>query len=298
VWFASAAGSWVEPLVNLPWFALWIGLLLGHYGQWRALGLPRPHSAVAVYLLGSLPLLSTHVALAGYADLWVATLFGFAALAWLRWQERGERDQLVLALICACALPLLKFEGMVWCLALLAAIAIGTLPSRWRWRAVAAASALLVLLALVGQTQILFAAIGWVRSGSRVIDIPVIGNLAIRWHGDAALGIIHSLFTQSNWHILWWIVPPLIVWRWRALRDSSALGLFAMLLLGCFGLLVFLFVFTDAAEWAESYTSVNRLIMHITPGVVSLLALLCRDLAISPEANGTVPAAGPLNDPA
>ena len=41
VWFASAVGEWIEQLVNMPWVALWVGLLLGHYGQWRALGLSR-----------------------------------------------------------------------------------------------------------------------------------------------------------------------------------------------------------------------------------------------------------------
>ena len=298
VWFASAAGDWIEPLVNMPWFALWVGLLLGHYGQWRALGLPRAQAAVGVYVLGSLPLLSTHVALAGYADLWVATLFGFAMLAWLRWQERRERDQLVLALACSAVLPLLKFEGMVWCLCLLAAVGVGALPVRWRWRTVGAAAAVLVLLAFAGESKLLFAALGWVRSGSRVVDIPVIGKLSLTWHGDAALGILRSLFAQSNWHLLWWLVLPVVVWRWRVLRASEALGLCAWLLLGCFSLLMFLFVFTDAAEWAESYTAVNRLIMHITPGVVTLLALLCRGLETGAEASDKVPASDQRSDPA
>jgi hypothetical protein len=298
VWFASAAGGWIEQLVNLPWFALWVGMLLGHFGQWRALGVNRATAAICLYLLGSLPLLTSHVALAGYADLWIATLFGFAMLAWLRWQEHGERGQLVMALLCAGTLPLIKLEGMVWCVSLLAAIGFGALSPRWRWRAAAVALAVLLLVVLVGQAQVLFAAIGWVRSGSRVVDIPVIGKLSLAWHGDAAAGVFHSLFTQSNWHLLWWVVPPAIVWRWRALWASDALRLCALLLLGCFGLLLFLFVFTDAAEWAESYTAVNRLIMHITPAVVSLLALLLREPAAPPGPVGTVAARDPQPDPA
>ncbi|GAF67267.1 unnamed protein product, partial [marine sediment metagenome] len=91
LWFASAAGGWIEPLINLPWLGLWIALLLGHYGQWRALGMDRVRALIFVYALGSLPLLSVHVALAGYADLWVATGFGFGVLAWMRWLQRRER---------------------------------------------------------------------------------------------------------------------------------------------------------------------------------------------------------------
>jgi hypothetical protein len=284
--------------VNLPWLVLWAGLLLGHYGQWRALGLNPRRAAIFVYVLGSLPLLASHVALAGYADLWIATMFGFSVLAWLRWQERGERDQLIMALICAAVLPLLKLEGMVWFLSLLAAIAFGALSPRWRWRAAAIAAAVLLGVILIGQAQMLFAAIGWVRSGSRVVDIPVIGKLSLTWHGDAAIGVMRSLFTQSNWHLLWWCVAPLLIWRWRVLKASQALCLCALLLLACFGLLVILFVFTDAAEWAESYTAVNRLVMHITPAVISLLALLMREPALPPEPARTAAARDPQPDPA
>lgn len=298
VWFASAAGSWVEPLVNLPWLVLWIGMLLGHYGQWRALGLCRTRAAIALYILGSLPLLSTHVALAGYADLWVAALFGFALLAWLRWQERRERDQLVLAVACATVLPLIKLEGMVWCLSLLAMFVFGALRPRWRWRVAIAGVALLALFVLVGKSQVLFAAIGWVRSGSHVVEIPVIGNLTTSWHGEAAAGIARSLFVQANWHLLWWFVPPIVVWRWRVLRTEDALGLCGMLLLACFGLLVFLFVFTDAAHWAESYTAVNRLVMQITPAVVTLLALLLREPNLIAEPDRTLREHGPPPGPA
>ena len=298
VYFASAAGGWTEPLVNLPWFALWIGMLLGHFGQWRALGVPWPRAALLVYALGSLPLLDSHVALAGYADLWIATLFGFAVLAWLRWQERRERGQLVLALLCAAILPTIKLEGMVWCVSLVAAIGLGALPARWRWRTAAVALVLAVLLVVIGQAQLLFAAIGWVRGGSRVIDIPVIGRLAIAWHGEAALGLARGLFTQSNWHLLWWLLPPLLVWRRDVLLRSEPLRLLGLLLLACLALLLFLFVFTEAAEWAESYTAVNRLILHLAPAAVSLAALLLRTPRPLAAAADTDRAFAPQRDPA
>ena len=298
VWFASAAGDWIEPLANLPWVALWVGLLLGHYGQWRALGLDRTRALIFVYVLGSLPLLTMHVALAGYADLWVATIFGFGVLSWLRWQEQRDGAQLFLALTCAVTLSLLKHEGIVWCLMLLLAIVFATLSSRWRWRSAWIAAAGLIIAAVIGQSHVLFAAIGWVRSGSHVVDIPVIGSLTLAWHKPAAIGIVRSLFVQSNWHLLWWLVGPILVWRWRVLRASDALSVCALLLLACFGLLFFLFVFTDAASWAESYTAVNRLIMHITPAVVSLLALLLREPRLVPGSIRTDPGPDRLSDPA
>src|SRR5450432_932001 len=197
IWFASAAGSWIEPLVNLPWFGLWVGLLLAHYGQWRALGVKPVLALVFVYLLGSLPLLTTHVALAGYADLWLATLFGLAVLAWLRWLEQGDRNQLVLALICAASLPLLKLEGAVWLLLFASVVGFGLLPQGGRRFIIAAVLALLVLSMAIGKLVLPLFGLGWVNIGLHEIDVPVIGKLAIAWHGAALDGLLRSLFAQS-----------------------------------------------------------------------------------------------------
>jgi hypothetical protein len=131
-----------------------------------------------------------------------------------------------------------------------------------------------------------------------VIDIPVIGKLALAWHGDAAVGIVRSLFAQLNWHLLWWFVPFALLWRWRAFASAESMRLLGLLLLACLLLLLFLFVFTDAAEWAESYTAVNRLVMHVTPAVVSLMALLMRGPGPAREPADTGPEPDPLPAPA
>ncbi len=293
VWFASAAGGWVEPLVNLPWFALWLGLLLGHYGQWRALGFSRLRALAFVYFLGSLPLLLVHVALAGYADLWVATVFGFAVLAWLRWVRQRERSQLAIAAICALLLPLLKLEGAVW-LMLFASVAVfAVLPRRWRRYIAVAVLVLLVAGAVFGKLSVPLFGLGWVNISIHSIDVPVIGRLAIAWHGAALNGVLLSLFDQPNWHLLWWLAPLVIIWRWRILRAHASLRMLASLLLVAFSFLLFLFLFTDAARWAESFTAINRLVMHLTPAVITLLAMLCRDVRLYPAVADTGPASDP-----
>lgn len=294
VWFASAAGGWIEPFVNLPWFALWIGLLAGHYGQWRALGVSRLRSIAFVYALGSLPLIQTHVALAGYADLWIATLFGFSVLAWLRWLERRERDQLVLAIVCAAILPLIKHEGLVWALCLGAIMIFAAMPRRWRWRTLGGLLVGAVIVGVFGGLALMPTIFGWVRSGSHAVELPVVGSLVFGWHGDAAIGIIYGLFVQPNWHLLWWLVPAIVFFRWKVLMRSESLRMLGLLLGGCVGLLLILFLFTDAARWAESYTAVNRLIMHLVPSLVTFLALLLRDADFFPARRDTASASDPL----
>ena len=81
-----------------------------------------------VYALVSLPLIDAHVALAGYADLWVALTLGLATLAWTRWLIRREPSQLALALGLALCLPAIKLEGTVWLLVFAAIVVLDLVP--------------------------------------------------------------------------------------------------------------------------------------------------------------------------
>lgn len=275
VWFASAAGGWIEPQVNLPWFALWIGLLLGHYGQWRALGLDRVRSLAAMYALGSLPLLDVHVALAGYADLWLATLLGCAALAWLRWRRERDVGQLVVAIACALLLPAIKLEGAVWLMLCVTVAIYDVLPKRVRRWMLGAAVAVALLLAFVSRVALPIPGLGWVEISPSRIVVPALGTYALHFEPAALRSLLDALFVQPNWHLLWWLAPCIAIWRWRALSaDASLRHLGAFVLLG-FVFLLFLFVCTDASRWAESYTAVNRLILQLVPAAVTVLALAC-----------------------
>jgi hypothetical protein len=279
VWFASAAGGWIEPQVNLPWFALWVGLLLAHYGQWRALGLDRMRALSAMYALGSLPLLDVHVALAGYADLWLATLLGFAVLAWLRWRRERDAGQLTIAIVCAALLPAIKLEGAIWLLLCVAVAVYDVLPRRWRRLALAGVAAVLVALLVASRIDLPVPGLGWVEITHSRIVVPSLGEYAVHFNADALLSLLNSFFVQPNWHLLWWLAPGIALWRWHALREDAALRHLGAFVLVGFAFLFFLFTCTDASRWAESYTAVNRLILQLVPATVTLLALSCRDKA-------------------
>jgi len=300
VWFASAAGGWVEPLVNMPWLAVWLAILVAHFGQWRALGLGHARALLAVYALGSLPLLSVHAALAGYADLWIAAFFGLAFLAWVRWLHGRERPQLILAVVCAAMLPFIKLEGWVWCAALLLAIGFGALSPRWRLRGFVLALLATAVLFL-GGLRFLFSLLGWTGADGGVLVEnagPFALLLQLSWHGDALTGVANALFALPSWNLFWWIVPLVVVWRWRELVTREWLRLPALLLLGCFSALMFLFLATAAADWAQSFTAINRLVLQLAPAVCSLLALLVRDAALPARANDATRELAASNDPA
>lgn len=290
IWFASAAGSWNEPLINLVWTGVLGAIGLVSYGQWRAIGL-RPMLAMAlVYALLSLPLLGAHVALAGYADIWLAACFGFAVLAWLRWLRRREPGQLALSIVFALCMPLIKLEGAVWLFLFSTVLVLSMLPRRWRWIAIIAALALLVIGVSVGGFLFPMLGLGWVRVNWGQIVIPALGALDLHWR-PVGSAMLSGLLTLPNWHLLWYVAPLVIAIRWRVFLADRAARSIGSLLAYCALFLFVLFFFTEASAWAENYTSANRLILHIVPAMFSLLALLLVDVRLSlPDIDRAPPA--------
>lgn len=277
VWFASGAGGWNEPLVNLAWSGALAAFLLSAYGYWRGFGIGASPAMGLVFALASLPLLDAHVALAGYADLWLALTLGLALLAWSRWLLLRERGQWWLAIAFAACLPAIKLEGAIWLALFGAVVAYELVPARWRRRAVAGGLAVLASgLVLVG-LHLAVPGSGWLRFDWRSVQLAAAPTLELGWHpvGGAMLA---SLFTLPNWHLLWYVLPLLIVLRRRFLlldRTARLLGLFVLLQ---FIALFVLFFFTDAGAWAADFTSANRLILQLVPGVFVFIAALLRDL--------------------
>jgi len=295
LWFASALGAWNEPLVDLAWCGALSAFALAAYGYWRAFALSPWISLGLVYALVSLPLIDAHVALAGYADLWVAITLGLAVLAWTRWLILRERGQWVLAVALALCLPAIKLEGTVWLVAFLAVVALDRVPDRRRLRVAIAAALVLGVVAFVG----LLYAFGVFRFVAGGVEIPSLGMFELGWHSVGG-AMVASLFTLPNWHLLWYLVPVLLILRWRRLRDDRAAGLLGLLLLIDAAFLFVLFFLTGAGAWAQDFTSANRLILQIVPSVFVLASVLLRGwngavAESTPARRDTVPERVPPN---
>ena len=290
IWFASAAGGWNEPLINTVWTGLLVAMGLASYGQWRALGIRPGMAMLLVYGLLSLPLLDAHAALAGYADLWIAATFGMAILCWLRWLAQGNAGHLLLAVTLALCLPMIKLEGAVWSLLLVAVMLLGLLSRRWRWIVMAMLVVLIVIGIVVGGFRLPIFGLGWIHVAWGQLMIPALGELDLYWR-PVGTAMLSGLLTLPNWHLLWYLAPLVIALRWRVLvTDRSARSL-AVLLGTCSLFLFVLFFFTNASAWAENYTSANRLVLHIVPAVFSLMALQLAGVRLSDSDRSKVPTA-------
>jgi hypothetical protein len=269
VWLAGA-GGWIEPWINLAWFGLWVGLLVAQYGQLRALGVEAARAWVGVYLLGSLPLVDSHVALGGYADLWVGVLFAQAGFAWLRWHERGERRQLGIVIGMIVLLPMIKLEGAVWAIVLGAACVISALPKWSRQRrfllAIAFAAGVILLSGAFGAA--------WINVARRYIGNSSAFNVADVIDSLSAFSC--GLWAQWNWNLLWFVLPVVLVANRRNWVGSAMTRRLAVLAGVSFLLIAGLFVFTAAARYAQSYSAVNRLLLQLTPMLVALLVVAAK----------------------
>ena len=130
VWTNLALGRWDDALMNLPWWLLAIAFAFAVYGALRRAGLGATGALIGAWMVSSLPLANVHVALAGYADLPMATYFALAAITTWQWSAERTKANLAVAAFFALACPLIKTPGIAWALALAPGVLQAAFPQR------------------------------------------------------------------------------------------------------------------------------------------------------------------------
>jgi hypothetical protein len=272
-WLASAAGRWQDGYVHSAWPALWFALGAMLAGALRVRGVGWMVAALAAAALLTLPLVTAHASLAGYADLWLAAAILAAGQHAARFAASGSPRAAVHALLFAVLLPTIKLEGAVWSLLIVVALALWLVPRRWRLHAgLGAAGVATAAVLLLPRIYLPVPGLGAVIVEGASITVPVVGQLDL-FLRDVGRTVAQSLFLLPNWSLLWYLLLPLVAWRWRQLRHPDVAMLGLLLALGMLFLFV-LFFFTDASRWAENLTSLNRLLMHLVPLLLFWMALL------------------------
>ncbi len=266
-WMSLALGRWDESLINLPWVALYAALGLAFFGQARAAHASVLRAVLFTYLTLSLPLLNTQVALAGYADIFMAACYGMAVMAFHQWTLTRESGQGALAIVLACACPLIKLEGLFWLLTLVVGGLAALVPPR-RLLALALWLAVLAALAL------------FLVPDDLVVAGHSLRRLHLAFHPEAVVPLLQGLLFMDNWHLLIWFalaLPPLALVL-RIPGGARYRGIGAALLCAL-GLLVFLFLGTGYSQGAVRLDAVNRLTLQLAPAWAFLCLLLFEDLS-------------------
>lgn len=266
-WPVLAFGGWHETVANLPWLGAALALVLALYGQARRWGASVLVALVFVWLLLSLPMLNTHIALAGYADLWLATTLGLGFFAFLHWARDGDRRQAVLAVTAILAGVLIKQEGLVWALLFLPAAVAARVRGVWL-AALAVVVGLGVVAVLHGDGLVLqLPLLGPLVVRADLITLPLLGDFPLA-HTGSWLPLLQHLLLLDNWHLL----PVMLALTVMAamvlvVRNPGAPAMRAGLVwvLATLAALFVLFFWTPASEWVRQGTSVNRILLQFAP---------------------------------
>jgi hypothetical protein len=297
-WAALSLGRWSETLISLPAVLAGLAIGLGIYGQCRESGMSPLLALIACYLLFSIPLFGTHIALAGYADLWMAGFTGLGFMALLRGTIFSIRFQTMLGFCLLALATLVKNEGIVWFLAAMLLHAMIT----WRARAVILLLAILiapVLAAIIlGVPYFEIPLIGSVGLVNGQLQLPFLRHFKLEMHNVwGPYG--QNFFLLGNWHLLWLLVAAgllvAVFWR-RNLERSARLG-GAAFILTFLATQLFIFGLTDQGLWADAYTAINRLPLHFLPALIFtplllLNASLPRGVALLDENSAAMPGRG------
>ena len=251
-------GRWDDTLMNLPFWMLAVAFAFAIYGALRAMAFTPTWALAGTWLVSSLPLANTHVALAGYADLPLAIYFCVAILACLRWLRTRELADAALAILLLAACPLIKIPGRIWALLAAPALLAGLLP-RLGSRIVGAgyAAALLGLL-LLAQTS------------PMIMGYQLHLEFAPDW--DA---LANSFFLYDNWHLLWYGALAAAVLGRRQLLAPQVAPL-TMVVAGGAIFIAFVLLFTNARDWLSDQSTVNRATLHLAPLVALWMLVVFR----------------------
>lgn len=269
-WTALSLGHWSETLVNLPALLASFAIGLALYGQCREAGLGPLLAVAACYLLFSVPLFATHIALAGYADLWMAGFAGLGFLALVGGAICERRFQTLLGFLMLTLAIAVKNEGAVW---FLSALLMQALIS-FRLRTVAIAGTALATVVWIshvafGISHIEVPLMGTLGVVNNRLEIPFIGSFALEIHNVWRV-YLDNFFMLGSWNLLWLLVAASMLiavsGRKRSASPVRRAGLaFVFVFLAC---QLFIFGFTDQGIWADTYTAINRLPLHFVPALI------------------------------
>lgn len=288
VWSSIALGRWDDSAMNWPWPLLLVALALATYGALRDAALPPLGALLGAYLVASLPLLDTQVALAGYPDLMLSGVYTLAALAFHRWTLWRDRRDGALALLLALALPLIETSGVVWALTLVPGVVVALLPRRG--------------LKLVALT---FGVAALVLLGVARFTPTLLGYRLHLEYQSPWRSLAEAYLLLGNWHLLWYGAIALAIVGARRLVRPPLAPLATVVASGLALLFVGVAFSNDMSAWFADFAAINRATLHLAPLLTCLGVLLWRELsapaaALAPAADAAprveTPAVAPASD--
>ncbi|NDY95287.1 hypothetical protein [Wenzhouxiangella limi] len=260
LWSALALGRWDDSLLGLPWIMCTIGTMLSIYGALRSQGLPPVLALIGPYLFVSLPMIATHTALYGYADLWMAALFAVLTVGILQQQMTGGLFGLHLIGASMIFMAFVKDTGSYWIPIIIAALLANALPNRWLFRLGLIGSGIGLSLLALGMDPI-----AWLTQERFHLDPQSVTAVFS--------GIARHLLLWHDWHLLGYLLPFIFLAAALVGTQSQPIRSLLILVLMCLAGLLVAFTFSRAGQYAIIGTLFSRMFMHLVPAVIILSTL-------------------------
>jgi hypothetical protein len=266
VWINSAIGRWDDSLMNLPWIFCLAALLLLFYGQGLAAGVDRITAITFTYMLCSMPLVNTHVALAGYADLILGICYVAAIMSFYNWSRTRDNWQALLAFFFAAFCPLIKNEGTFWALTFIPGLMVVLFSQR--------AIYFLAGCFIVALTTLIFVPKDLVIAGQSL------DGLDLYFRSGALGAIINTFFIYGSWNLFFYLMAAIVPLGFVITGGLKSPYLGVMIVLAsALGLFLVLFTFTVYATGAIDVTGASRIGLQLVPGLMFLTMLIFSDLS-------------------
>lgn len=267
LWPALALDQWNDMVATFPGLLAGLALLLALYGQIRSLGCPPLQALVGGYLLISIPLLDAHLALPGYADVWLSGFAGLGFVALLQWSQSRNRIQLVTGLLFLGLGLFIKREGSLWLMMGL----LFTLLQSVSWKYVFALG-LAMLLAIFSDHALLeIPWLGQLGYTSGAFYLPGLGAIKLQPQ-DASLALINNLFVNDSWHLLFFYLFTLLLLLLLPAGKKPRQSLISFLVLLSM-VIATVFFLSSKGEWLKDSTAFGRLLLQVLPALVFVLII-------------------------
>ena len=278
----ALTGIWDASVASVPWFFAMAACTLIMVGLCK-IQMPQ-HAAAALAggaMLVSTPLVHIHGMLAGYADIWVMSTSGMGLAAVCISTQRREAGALSLGLLLLLLGCLWKSEGWLWLGLGLAVACLDRLWERYRFNLLPWLLSAGAALWLVQPLDLGPGGVWGVNAGE--INLGAFGNFAIRLYNPLTNYLEMTLWQGNFLLIVPMYVAALLL---LATRAGDRVGGYLIMALGIIVTHGIIFGVSDYSKYAESGTSINRLLLQMLPVLVVTITALVPTKPLTEDHSG------------
>ncbi len=279
LWHSLAVGQWDESLSQLPWLLAIVAFMCAVTGQLIEASLPRNLIMCVVLFYLSIPILNSHIALSGYADLWVGIFVALAIASLYLWNRQMKHWQLFLAIAMILSCYLVKSQsGAVWACLLLVVMVVSYLGvDISKIYLIFFSSIMLCLMLVIIGVDIGDPAGVQLVINTDLLKIPYLFNSETPGIDEMVgrmMVIIKHMFWYNNWGLFWYLFFILTIVNIKNMSTTIPSSIIFFLISSFMIIVVYILMVNYTS--VSIVTVVNRGLLHVVPAylfIVTMLAL-------------------------